>query len=114
VYGVTISAAIVGSLGMMATAWWKVPMVRYIVHFAWMIISVVCIAGFCCAGVAYTLAVSLMENCEGMADLANTSTDFDKYINFIGATELKTCFFDDGNLANQFGLESTLQKLLEV
>ena len=40
-----------------------------------------------------------MENCEGMADLANTSTLFDKYINFIGATELKTCFFDDGNLA---------------
>jgi hypothetical protein len=114
VYGVVLSATIVGTLGIFATAWWKVPMVRYIVHFAWMVVSLMCIVSFGCAGVAYTLSMSLMENCEGMADLSNTSTLFDKYINFIGATELKTCFFDDGNLATQFGLETTLQQLLEV
>lgn len=61
-------------------------MVRHIVYLIWIVFSITTVIGFSCTAISYTLAVGLMENCEGLAALVNTSEGFDKYINFIGAT----------------------------
>lgn len=114
VMGFSIGLTLIGSLSIIAVLWCKLAFMRFGLVSVWISQSVLTILGFLAAANSYSVAVALMENCGGIAKLANDATAFNSLIGFIELPQLKTCFFGDGDLLAWTAADLTLSAVEEV